>query len=78
MCEDHRDKPWGEESDRADGLPLWWRWCAVPGAPIGPLAFCIESDPRLLAEILIIFPPSSLALAKACVVLDEFDCAYEF
>src|ERR1017187_7729061 len=41
-----------------------------------PRCRCRESDPRLLAEILIIFPPSALALTKMCVVLDKFDCAY--
>src|ERR1039458_8639714 len=34
-----------------------------------------ESDPRFLAEILIIFPPAALALANGCVVLDKLDRA---
>src|SRR5450755_2921110 len=34
-----------------------------------------ESYPRLLAEILIVFPPSALALADVCVSLDELDGA---
>ena len=34
-----------------------------------------ESDPCLLAEILIVFPPSALALADVCVILDELDGA---
>ena len=31
-----------------------------------------ESDPRLLAEILVIFPPAALALANGFVILDEY------
>ena len=45
------------------------------------LAFTLqsrESDPRLLAEILIIFPPSALAVANVRVIIDEVDCAYVF
>jgi hypothetical protein len=42
------------------------------------LASTRESDPRLLAEILIIFSPSALALTDVCVILDEFDGAYVF
>ena len=34
-----------------------------------------ESDPRLLAEMLVIFPPAALALANGFVILDELDCA---
>src|SRR6202162_4130899 len=34
-----------------------------------------ESDPSLLAEILVVFPPTALALANGFVVLDELDCA---
>src|ERR1700674_1725033 len=34
-----------------------------------------ESDPRLLAEILVIFPPAALALANGFVITDELDCA---
>ena len=34
-----------------------------------------ESDPRLLAEILIIFSPAALSLANGCVVLDKLDGA---
>ena len=34
-----------------------------------------ESDPGLLAEILVIFPPAALALANGFVILDELDCA---
>src|ERR1039458_1592757 len=36
---------------------------------------CFESDPRLLAEILIILSPAALALANGCVVLDKLDRA---
>ena len=31
-----------------------------------------ESDPRLLVEILVIFPPAALALANGFVILDEY------
>ena len=34
-----------------------------------------ESDARLLAEILIVLPPSALAFADVCVSLDELDGA---
>src|ERR1700693_5521577 len=34
-----------------------------------------ESDPSLLAEILVIFPPTALALANGFVIRDELDCA---
>jgi hypothetical protein len=34
-----------------------------------------ESDPGLLAEILIIFPPADSALANDFIILDELDCA---
>src|ERR1017187_2441120 len=37
-----------------------------------------ESYPRLLAEILIVFPPSALALADVCVAVNEFDRANVF
>src|SRR5665213_571231 len=37
-----------------------------------------ESNPRLLTEILVIFPPAALALANGFVILDKLDCADVF
>jgi|SRR5665213_535236 len=34
-----------------------------------------ESDPSLLAEILVIFSPPTLPLTNGFVILDELDCA---
>ena len=34
-----------------------------------------ESDPRLLTEILEIFPPAALTLANVFIIRDELDCA---
>src|SRR5579872_653834 len=33
------------------------------------------SDPRLLAKILVVFPPAALALANGLVILNKLDCA---
>ncbi len=46
----------------------WFRFLRATAKPRG-------SDPGLLAEMLIIFPPAASALANGFIILDELDCA---